>query len=76
MNKDSAKSAVEAVGGSYEDVMRGGCLTEAQCSTLMMQDVERAREGVRNIYGDSVKCPCAENVLVDMTYNMGERALE
>ena len=40
-----------------------------------MQDVYRAREGVKDLYGDTITCPCAENVLVDMTYNLGEAGL-
>ena len=75
LNNDYAKSAIEAVGGSYENVMAGGCLSETQCTSLMMKDVYHARQSVKNIYGDSVSCPCAENVLVDMTYNLGEAGL-
>ena len=70
-----APQAIAAVGGSYSSVMAGGCLSESQCTTLMNQDVERARQGAKNIYGDSVTCPCAQNVLVDMTYNLGEAGL-
>ena len=56
--------------------MAGGCLTEEQCTTLMQQDVERARQGKEDIYGSgSVGCACADNVLVDMTYNLGEGGL-
>jgi len=41
----------------------------------MQQDLERARAGMKRIYQDKVTCPCAQNVLVDMTYNLGEKGL-
>ena len=30
---------------------------------------------MKHIYGDSITCKCAEYVLVDMTYNLGEGGL-
>ena len=39
-----APHAIESVGGSYSSVMAGsGCLNDSQCTTLMQQDLERAR---------------------------------
>ena len=71
-----AASSIRAVGADASAVMSGqACLTESQCKTLLNQDVARARAGMKSIYGDSVTCPCAQNVLVDMTYNLGEYQL-
>jgi len=71
LQNDYAMKSISDVGGNYEVIMSGGCLSESQCTTLMHQDVERAREGVENIYGYDVSCPCAQNVLVDMAFSLG-----
>ena len=71
----SAKANVEAVGGNYEDVYNGGCLSQSQCSQLLDQQVDVARSGEKQIYGNSISCSCAKSVLVDMTYNLGEAGL-
>lgn len=55
----NARTEVEAAGGSYEDVMAGGCLSETQCTAFMQKDVERARRDMHRIYGNTVTCPCA-----------------
>ena len=40
-----------------------------------MVEVQVAREGFKQIFGNSITCGCAENVLVDMTYNLGKTGL-
>ena len=39
----TAKSMVEKVGGNYDDLMNGGCLSEPQCSKLLDMDMSSAR---------------------------------
>ena len=71
----SAKSNVEAVGGNFNDVYNGGCLSKSQCEQLLDTEVDVARQGEKQIYGNSITCSCAKSVLVDMTYNLGEAGL-
>ena len=71
----SAQSEVEAVGGDYNDVINGGCLTQSQCNSLLDKEVDKARDGKKSIYGAHVGCSCADDVLVDMDYNLGTSGL-
>jgi GH24 family phage-related lysozyme (muramidase) len=73
--KDNARAKVEAVGGNFDEVMAGGCLTEPQCDKLFEHNLNVARKRVVDIYGDSFTCPCAKNVLIDLAYNMGRNIL-
>ena len=43
----------------------------------MKYDLESARRGVKDIYGDWIGdvCPCAKNALVDMTYSLKQNAM-
>ena len=70
-----AKSEVEAVGGDYNSVINGGCLTQSQCDSLLDTEVDQARAGKESIYGAHVGCSCADYVLVDMDYNLGTSGL-
>ena len=70
-----AKSEVEAVGGDYNDVINGGCLTSSQCDSLLDTEVDQARAGEESIYGSTTGCKCADYVLVDMDYNLGTAGL-
>ena len=71
----SAKSEVESVGGDYNSVINGGCMTQSQCDDLLDIEVDKARDGKKSIYGSHVGCSCADNVLVDMDYNLGTSGL-
>ena len=75
LETSSAKSNVESVGGNYNDVYNGGCLTQTQCEQLLDKEVDVARQGEQQIYGNTITCSCAKSVLVDMTYNLGEAGL-
>ena len=37
LEPSSARANVEAVGGNYDDVYNGGCLTQSQCDQLLDQ---------------------------------------
>ena len=69
-----ARAAVQSVGGNYDAVMAGGCLSQTQCSQLLEKDLPKARADQRAIYG-TLSCPCANNVTVDMVYNLGKAGL-
>ena len=75
LQKGGASSQVAAVGGNYNSVMNGGCLSQPQCEKLLQTDLNTARSGERAIYGNKVSCQCAKDVLVDMTYNLGQAGL-
>eukprot|EP00356_Strombidium_inclinatum_P012714 CAMPEP_0170490834 /NCGR_PEP_ID=MMETSP0208-20121228/9866_1 /TAXON_ID=197538 /ORGANISM="Strombidium inclinatum, Strain S3" /LENGTH=167 /DNA_ID=CAMNT_0010766295 /DNA_START=12 /DNA_END=512 /DNA_ORIENTATION=+ len=75
LSRGQAKSDITAVGGDYNSVMAGGCLTKSQCESLLDKDMGSARKGEKDIFGNSIKCKCAQSVLVDMTYNLGEAGL-
>ena len=76
LNKGSAASQVAAVGGNYSSVKSGSqCLSQSQCEKLLSADVNTARSGQHAIYGSKVSCQCAKDVLVDMTYNLGQYGL-
>ena len=45
LETSSAKSNVESVGGNYNDVYNGGCLTQSQCEQLLDKEVDVARQG-------------------------------
>ena len=75
LDNGSASSDIAAVGGNYNDVINGGCLTKSQCSDLLTPQVNIARNCEKDIYGNKISCACAKNVLVDMCYNLGEGGL-
>ena len=76
LNKSGASSQVASVGGNYNSVRSGAqCLSQHQCEQLLQTDVNTARSGERAIYGSKVSCQCAKDVLVDMTYNLGQAGL-
>ena len=75
LERSCARAAVTAVGGNYDAVMDGGCLTQSQCNSLLDTEVKSAEQGERSIYGSKVSCQCAVSVLVDMTYNLGQAGL-
>lgn len=67
-DKSGAKAEVEAVGGDYEKVCNGGCLTKSQCQQLLSKEVSAAASGAEGIFGQ--QCSCIMAVLTDMTYNL------
>ena len=70
LSRGQARSDITSVGGNYDSVMAGGCLTQSQCTTLLNKDMGSARSGAQSVFG-TLKCSCAQAVAVDMTYNLG-----
>jgi len=69
---------IEEQGANYSAVMAGvQCLTERQCDTFLHHDLEKSRHEMHELFDESsvMTCPCAQSVLVDMTYNLGEKTL-
>ena len=66
----TARNMVTSVGGNYDAVLAGGCLTNAQCSKLLDKDMASARSCKNQVFG-KLSCACADAVAVDMSYNLG-----
>ena len=75
LQRSCAKADIASVGGDYNAVMAGGCLSQTQCDSLLNKEIVSARNGEKQIYGNKISCQCASSVLVDMTYNLGEAGL-
>ena len=70
----SARADVTSVGGNFDAVLAGGCLTQTQCTNLLNKKLPQARSQQRAIYG-TLSCPCANAVTTDMVYNLGQAGL-
>ena len=71
LRNSNARSAISAVGGNFDDVMNGKqCLSQSQCTSLLQQEVNVAKSGASSVFGN-LGCTCAQNVAIDMTYNLG-----
>ena len=71
LNRSDARSKIASVGGDYDKVLNGGCLSHSQCEKLLDGDLKVAEENEERVFGDSV-CSCVKAVLIDMTYNLGK----
>lgn len=70
---NGASSKVAAVGGNYQDVLHGGCLSKTQCAELLSGSVQSATQGAEGIFGN--QCSCVMAALIDMTYNLGDAGM-
>ena len=75
LERSCAPADIKSVGGDYDAVMAGGCLSQSQCDSLLNKEIVSARNGEKAIYGNKISCQCATSVLVDMTYNLGQAGL-
>lgn len=73
LDNGNARSEIERVGGNWNSVINGGCLSQSQCWQLLETEVAVAASGEAQIYGS--QCSCITAVLTDMTYNLGEGGL-
>ena len=70
-NLQGKRSQVEATGANYDAVLSGKqCLNENVCTKLLQQEYNTASSAAHSIFGN-LSCPCAMNVVTDMTYNLG-----
>ena len=74
LERADARSRVTAVGGDFDKVYNGGCLSHGQCVDLLSVDFKTAESNERAVFGSV--CSCVEAVLVDMTYNLGKAGIE
>ena len=70
LDASGAASKVAAVGGNYNTVLHGGCLSQSQCAQLLSGSVAQATQSAYRVFGS--QCSCVMAALIDMTYNLGE----
>ena len=75
LETESAPRSIGNVSARFSAVYDGGCLNFYQCKRLLFNEVEVARKRYQHIYGDSITCECAKEVLIDMSYNLGKAEL-
>ena len=59
LTKANARAKIQSIGGNFDEVMAGGCLTEPQCDKIFDFNLKTARKRVKAVYGNKVSCPCA-----------------
>jgi len=77
----SARSKIESQGLSWDRVYNhcacgtsgAGCVSQGQCQNLLEGAVKTAAAGAQRVFGN--QCACVQNVLTDMTYNLGEAGI-
>ena len=77
MRRSDARSIFSKNGINYDSVLNGSvCLTEAQITSLFNNDLAWAQSGAKSCVGSfSSQNKCVQNVLIDMTFNMGKSSL-
>ncbi|KAL4467306.1 hypothetical protein ABPG72_016900 [Tetrahymena utriculariae] len=77
LQRSDARSLISNLGLNYDQVVAGKqCLTDAQITSLFNNDLVWAKAGAANCVGSFNSQPtCIQNVLIDMTFNMGKSSL-
>ena len=77
MERGDSKSILSGMGINYNDVLSGKkCLSESEITTIFNKDLVWAEAGAKNcVPSYSSHSKCIQNVLVDMTFNMGKSSL-
>lgn len=77
LQRSDARTIFSRFGIDYNAVLNGSrCLTDAQVTQLFNNDLTWARSGAARCVGSFANQPaCVQNVLIDMTFNMGEGSL-
>lgn len=77
LERSDAPSKIASVGADYEAVCSGSqCLNEGQINTLFEGDVQTAESGAKSCVSSfKSQCECVQNVLIDMTFNLGTSGL-
>lgn len=77
----SARGKIEHLGLRWDRVYNhcgcktsgAGCVNQHQCESLLKEAVDAAAAGAKRVFGR--QCDCVQNVLTDMTYNLGEAGI-
>ena len=77
MERSGARSVFSGCGADFDACYSGSkCLSDSQISCLFQYDLKWAKKGAANcIDSYSAHKTCVQNVLIDMTFNMGENSL-
>ena len=77
LDRSDAKSVCGQFGIDYDSIRSGAsCLTDSQIDSLFQNDLTWASAGASNCVPSFGSQPsCIQNVLVDMTFNMGKSSL-
>merc|ERR1719453_2697866 len=70
LRNGNARSAVKKAGGDYDSIMNGQATSQKVCDNLLKKEVDVAKSAAKSIFG-SLKCSAAQDVAIDMTYNLG-----
>ena len=77
LDRSDARSVCSALGIDYDAIRSGSeCLTSDQITQIFNQDLQTATQGAENCVPSFDSQPnCVQNVLIDMTFNMGASSL-
>ena len=77
LDRDDAKLTCDKFAINYDEIRSGKvCLTDKQINDIFHNDLKLSINGASNCIPSFEDQPnCIQNVLVDMSFNMGERSL-
>ena len=75
LQNGNARSQVAKAGGNYDSIMAGSATTQAVCNNLLKFEVDIAKSNKNSVFGN-LKCAAANDVAVDMTYNLGKGGIQ
>ena len=77
LQRGDARTLITNVGADFDKILAGTqCLSDSQISKLFSYDLKWADEGAKNcISSYSTHPKCIQEVLTDMTFNMGKSSL-
>ena len=77
LKRGDAPKLISSLGLDYNKVLSGAqCLTDAQISKLFLNDLSWAKQGGANCIPGFTSLPnCVQEVVIDMTFNMGMYSL-
>ena len=70
LQNGNARSQVSKAGGNYDSIMAGQTVSQSVCDNLLKTEVDVAKSNKNSIFGN-LSCQAANDVAVDMTYNLG-----
>ena len=71
LKNGNARSQVSKAGGSYDAIMKGQATSQSVCNKLLDFEIAQAKKDKQALFGN-LKCSAANDVAIDMTYNMGK----
>ena len=70
LKNGNARSQVSKAGGNYDSIMAGQAISQSVCNNLLDFEIAVSKKDKQALFG-GLKCKAADDVAVDMTYNMG-----